>query len=506
MPLLEHRTIRNAWLTTIAVALVFNLGMVASMFYLKQESEQRLAAILHSLVTTNREALEMWVDDELATARAYVDNRPFLPSMLQQWQQQTSQSGDNLIKHSLDGMLRNHHYLGYFLLDRNFSPVLSHQQRQFDRSRFSSLFEQANLTQLIQGKVLFLHSLTLNDNGRPLLYLALGLIDAQQQLQGYLLFMLDPTLQFSQVLRLALLGDAGESFAFNQHGVLLSQRRKQHSDNYTWQSSSLNDIYGIDNADPNWRCRMLIDQQVRINASGYPDQHGTRVIGGWTWSSKLDLGIATEINFNKAYAAATHTQHILLGYLAFTNLLLLIIAFGHWRAQRQIRRQAQLDPLTGIANRRAFDEWMRRALVNQRRHQQPLTLMMIDVDKFKPYNDQFGHAQGDWALQQVAQALAQALPRATDMVARYGGEEFVVALQYTDGKQVQALAARLLAAVEQLQIHPSSAASHPVVTISIGGAEYRPQMQLTAVQLVHLADQALYRVKADGGNGFLLAN
>ncbi|WP_084631297.1 sensor domain-containing diguanylate cyclase [Ferrimonas senticii] len=505
MSLIEHHTVRKAWLTTVVVALVFNLGMVAEMFYMQQRSEQRLATVLRSLVITNHEALEMWVDDELATARAFVNNRPFLPSMLQQWQQQKTPN-DNLVKHSLDGMLANRHYLGYFLLDRDFSTVLSHQQRQFDRRRFSSLFEPGNLAQLAQGKALFLNSLTLSDNGRPLLYLALGLIDQQQQLQGYLLLLLDPTLQFSQVLRLALLADAGESFAFNQHGVLLSQRHKQHSDNYTWQSSSLNEIYDIDTTEPHWQAKLFVDQRVQVNVKGYQDKHGAKVIGGWVWSNKLNLGIATEIDFDEAFKDANHTRRLLQTSLIFSNLLLSIIVFGHWRAQRQIRRQARLDPLTGIANRRAFDEWMQRALVNQGRHQQPLILLMIDVDKFKPYNDQFGHAQGDWALHQVAQALAQALPRATDMVARYGGEEFVVALQYTNAEQSQAIAARLLAAVEQLQIHPSSAASHPVVTISIGGAEYRPQMQLTAVQLVHLADQALYRVKADGGNGFLLAN
>lgn len=160
---------------------------------------------------------------------------------------------------------------------------------------------------------------------------------------------------------------------------------------------------------------------------------------------------------------------------------------------------ASLDGLTQIANRRHFDaalinEWNRAARVGA-----PLSVILIDVDKFKVYNDTYGHQAGDVCLQRVARTLSDNLRRAGDMVARYGGEEFVLLLHQTPRDEGVLLAERLRAAVEKLAIeHTGSDAG--VVTISIGGATTIPVPQGAESMLLRAADDSLYQAKRTGRN------
>ncbi len=159
-----------------------------------------------------------------------------------------------------------------------------------------------------------------------------------------------------------------------------------------------------------------------------------------------------------------------------------------------------LDGLTGVANRRRFEEILdvewRRAL----RADQPLALVMIDIDHFKRYNDTQGHQRGDDCLKRVAAALAASLHRAGDLVARYGGEEFVVVLPGADEERAAAHAEVLRLGIEELAIpHPWSSA-HGVVTVSLGVAATRPAAGGAAAALLEAADRALYAAKAGGRN------
>ena len=163
------------------------------------------------------------------------------------------------------------------------------------------------------------------------------------------------------------------------------------------------------------------------------------------------------------------------------------------------RNLANLDGLTQVPNRRHFDtaltnEWNRAA-----RARIPLSVILIDVDKFKVYNDTYGHQAGDVCLQRVARALADNLRRAGDMVARYGGEEFVLLLHQTPRDDGVMLAERLRAAVEKLAIeHTGSDCG--VVTISVGGATLIPGPHGDQRALLQAADECLYQAKHGGRN------
>lgn len=172
----------------------------------------------------------------------------------------------------------------------------------------------------------------------------------------------------------------------------------------------------------------------------------------------------------------------------------------------ELERLSSQDGLTGIANRRMFDEFSAKEWGRAARDQVPLSLILIDIDHFKPYNDNYGHQGGDDCLRQVAQKLASTVRRPSDLVARYGGEEFAVVMPGTDLEGAKSIAAALCEGVSSMGLpHAhSSTASH--VTISMGVASVVPSADSSPQQLIEKADGALYRAKESGRNQFQVAD
>jgi diguanylate cyclase (GGDEF)-like protein len=167
--------------------------------------------------------------------------------------------------------------------------------------------------------------------------------------------------------------------------------------------------------------------------------------------------------------------------------------------RRRLEVLIDIDALTGLANRRGFDEALRREWQRNARAFAPLAMLMIDVDWFKKFNDRFGHPAGDEVLRRVAGALRSTIRRAEDTAARYGGEEFALILSATNADDASLLAERCRRAVEELAIpHPGNSAG--VVTISVGVAVAVPVYDASPMALVIEADGALYRAKAGGRN------
>lgn len=174
-------------------------------------------------------------------------------------------------------------------------------------------------------------------------------------------------------------------------------------------------------------------------------------------------------------------------------------------ANRELEALARRDALTGVANRRQFDEVLESEWRRARRSRSPLALVFADVDHFKAYNDACGHQAGDACLHAVAQTLATVAHRAGDLVARYGGEEFAVILPGLDAEQATVLAEAMRQAIEQRGLpHPASPGAG-VVTASLGVGVLVPQRGDTASTLVHETDLALYRAKAAGRNRVAVA-
>ena len=168
------------------------------------------------------------------------------------------------------------------------------------------------------------------------------------------------------------------------------------------------------------------------------------------------------------------------------------------RAQVALEQLATRDGLTGLANRRCFDDTLNAEWQRVLRHQQPLSLLMVDVDNFKQFNDAYGHLGGDECLQRIATAVSSEM-RANDLVARYGGEEFAVILPNQSLKGAAIVAERIRCRVEQLRL-PNLGSQQHVVTVSIGAATALAAPENDPSQLVATADSALYRAKHMGRN------
>jgi len=166
----------------------------------------------------------------------------------------------------------------------------------------------------------------------------------------------------------------------------------------------------------------------------------------------------------------------------------------------QLHALAMVDGLTGVANRRRFDEVFENEWRRSRRDKTPLALLMIDIDHFKQFNDNHGHQSGDKCLQKIAQVLQEGIGRSTDLVARYGGEEFICLLTESDINGAAAKAESLRKAVEELHIPHEGSSSAFYVTISIGAASRIPDENSESQQLIADADDALYKAKHNGRN------
>jgi len=194
-------------------------------------------------------------------------------------------------------------------------------------------------------------------------------------------------------------------------------------------------------------------------------------------------------------------------------ILVVIIGILGWNLAGELRRReaaeaelavlATTDGLTSLANRRTFDrrletEWLRAA-----REKSPLSLLLVDVDQFKAYNDIYGHQAGDSCLQEVAKTIAGAARRPADLVARYGGEELVVLLPGVDESGAAVVAEEIRAKVEALTVPHEANAPIGILTVSVGSATRVPSLDRSRMgpkDLITLADAALYRAKQGGRN------
>ncbi len=176
---------------------------------------------------------------------------------------------------------------------------------------------------------------------------------------------------------------------------------------------------------------------------------------------------------------------------------------NHLLLKRQadlLRSLSFLDGLTGIANRRRFDEAMAREWRRCGRSHQPVSLILLDVDHFKAYNDHYGHQAGDECLRAIADILAEQVNRAGDLIARYGGEEFIVLLPETGHEGAEQVAERLRLAVARQGIPHAHSPVAPHITISLGVATQVPTGTDTPDGLAQMADQLLYQAKRSGRN------
>jgi two-component system chemotaxis family response regulator WspR len=189
-----------------------------------------------------------------------------------------------------------------------------------------------------------------------------------------------------------------------------------------------------------------------------------------------------QLQRDEAYRALAESQAKLLGI------------------NNELQRLTNVDGLTGLSNRRYFNDFSGPQWKLAARDQSSIAILMVDVDNFKKYNDHYGHLAGDEVLKSIGAAMLKSFARPTDLPARFGGEEFVVLLPSTPLDTLQALGERLRANIEELNIPHAASAVCNRVTASIGGAAVVPTRDDTLLTLIESADKALYAAKNAGKN------
>ncbi len=170
----------------------------------------------------------------------------------------------------------------------------------------------------------------------------------------------------------------------------------------------------------------------------------------------------------------------------------------------KLNRLSHIDALTGLFNRRYFNEVYVREWDSAVRSQTEIALVMIDIDYFKKYNDTYGHLQGDNCLRSVAKGIRASVKRPRDIVARFGGEEFVVLLPETGVKGAVSIAQSIIEQVKKLGIEHAASPWKKIVTVSLGVAAILPQDNLAKEELINNSDKALYLAKSSGRNCYRL--
>ncbi len=226
----------------------------------------------------------------------------------------------------------------------------------------------------------------------------------------------------------------------------------------------------------------------------------------------LTMAISENIFLRGAVSMANLFSYLLMLFLIYSAKRMLekwfMLAIERERENKQLIERlgklANRDPLTGLANRRYFSNYFDSVFAREPAYQETFSVILLDVDFFKKYNDHYGHQMGDECLIRLAESFENCVRRSQDLVARYGGEEFLILLPKSDRDEAIAVAERIKAHVAALMIPHERSDVGPWVTVSQGIAQWRTG--IGREQLVEMADKALYKTKARGRNGYTLAD
>jgi diguanylate cyclase (GGDEF)-like protein len=296
---------------------------------------------------------------------------------------------------------------------------------------------------------------------------------------------------FEQLFNSLDIGNGSTLSIINDDGILLAQ--KPHL---------INDPIGKNFASRPNVMRILREGTGSFDSVSSVD-HEQRL---YTFSrvGNLPLTVIVALSGNEVFATWKRTALVIsgatgvlcIGLLWLTWLLCRELRLRH-HAEQELALLAATDALTGVANRRTLDQTLRHEWFRAQRSGKPLSLLMVDADHFKAFNDRHGHQGGDDALRAVAKVICANVRRPGDLVARYGGEEFSVILAETDNAGARQIAEKIRVAVEQM---PFVAGAETPITVSIGISTWTTEKEISLEQLLFAADKALYQAKEGGRN------
>lgn len=531
--------------------------------HIENNSKENIHASLQTVLITTQEALHLWLREQLEEIDFEI-NRPKTIELTERVLNNAAELENKIALNKLTKLMNDrvkvNNYKGFTIISPKRKIIAASKIYQIGTTSIIQQQRKEYLNRVFSGETLFIPTIisdvpVLSQSGRKVtnltsVYIASPIINNQGRIIAVMVFALNPQTNFTRIMKLGRIGETGETYAFDKSARLITDIR------FNAQLKSDGELSRDDEAvmtikitDPGVNLvkhpgtgiakelrplTLMATKAISNNSApyieSYRDYRGVQVFGVWLWDKVLDIGITTEIDKSEAILPHVETRKTIYVILFFVILLsfgLIILFIKNKENEKQIviahkehleelvsqrtqelektnlelKRISEIDPLTQIANRRAYDKALELKISDVYRTTRPLSLLMIDIDLFKLFNDNYGHDAGDEVLFLVAQTIAEALPRNTDMVARYGGEEFTVLLAATDSKGAVSVAERIRLNIELKSIEHQYSTIADILTVSIGCTTLtEKENKLTAHAFFKQADQALYLAKNQGRN------
>jgi diguanylate cyclase (GGDEF)-like protein len=538
------------------------LVMWFSLTFIEAESKQGIHKSLNTVLNITQATLQLWLNSRLDELK-YIATDTELGALTQTLlaRQHSQQSSDALekIRVIMAVKMRLHNDIGFFIIAPDRSIIASIKNFNIGSAKLIHQQRKLYFDQAFMGATLFIPSIDSDFplstqsnvwlNKQAIFCIASPIFDNNNRVIAVLILLLNPMTDFSQITKLGRIGDTGETYAFDKKGLLITNSRFINhfgsseiigNNGISLSSIRVTDPGGnllqgyqskkIANKD---RPLTLMAQRVLSGDyspffDSYRDYRGVPVFGVWLWNKTLGIGLTTEIDAKEALLTYELIRMVIISVLVTIVMLTIgLILFLLWLQEKEkgslkqnsdllkqtvnirtaelkeaiknLKILSEIDPLTQISNRRLYQQTLARDIVASKRASQAMSLMIIDIDFFKLFNDNYGHHKGDITLKHVAQLIADSLTRETDLAARYGGEEFVVLMPSTDAHGAKQFADQIRANIEAQAIEHNFSAVADVVTVSIGVASLMGN-KLNATDLFRQADNALYQAKENGRN------
>jgi diguanylate cyclase (GGDEF)-like protein len=521
---------------------------------IKSDSLTQIQDSLQTVTKTSHEALHIWIRHrkndlkELAQEKAIIESTKALLSLHHNNQDIISSQALIGLRKIMMRKMATHHDIGFFIISPDFYNIASMRDSNINKQNIIFISRHSIINEVFVGNTLFIPPVEsdvalLSPSGKlidnlPTIFIASPIIDPSGEIIAVIAIRLELSRDFTNVTQLGRIGESGETYAFDNKGIMLSNSRfidqLQHLGLVKSRESGMlslrvadpggNMLHGfkpksLSDLPLTYMVQEALAGKVSTELKSYRDYRGVPVFGTWIWDESLGFGLTTEIDVDEALKPFYKMRFSIISIMLLVVIVSFSVLFMFFQFElkaklrlkklhdnlevkviertKELEKLSTQDGLTGIANRRFFDQSLLAEWNRGLRNHQTLSLIIIDIDYFKRYNDHYGHQAGDECLKQVAKILTETTKRSGDVVARYGGEEFVLLLPNTTLKNAKDIANQCRNRILNANIdHAMTKVNNlTCVTISAGVSELMPSEGTQYSELVAIADKNLYQAK-----------
>ncbi len=547
----------------IAIVIVISLSTLSS---IKEQSKFHINESLKTILHTTQEAHHLWISYREREVRDLSESKvllSFTQALLNSEDVKAISTTLKNLRIYIEPKLKRNNDKGFFIISPDRISIASMRDANLGTMNLIQTSRQTFLDNAFDGSTTFVPTFKSDvplslvkssfEKKEPTSFILSPIINNTKEVIAVLAVRIDPANQFSRISQLGRLGDTGETYAFDKEGLLITESRFDHhlrkvglitvdetailSIRITDPGGNLLKGYKSTVSEDSLPLTLMAQsgtaRKSGSNVDGYRDYRGVQVFGAWLWDKNLEFGMATEVDVAEAlqpYYEARFSIVVavtLIATLSFIFVFLVMLlqkkskeklrkSYNNLEvkieartkqlnlANKELELLAITDGLTGILNRRKFDEHIDMYLKLSIRERLTMSVIMIDVDYFKQFNDNYGHQAGDECLQRITKAIEEAgvNNRPGDIFARYGGEEFIVMLFDSSDQYTYSAAQKIQDMVRELKIphEYNKGISDKIVTVSLGVCIEYSHAESSSAALITKADQALYKAKENGRN------